>query len=92
MLKSFNDSIEENVGNDLLSEDLLLIANDSPAYIDSNINIDTKVKLNLDEDMTGNNLLKKNYGIKPVLTSLRPNCIQEIDKRCSNKLVVFSNI
>ncbi len=49
------------MGNDLLGDDLL--GNNSHAYIDSNIDMDTEAKLNLDKDMTGDNLLKENSGI-----------------------------
>ncbi len=66
MLKYFDDSVEEGVSDNLLSDNLLvdnLLGDDSPAYINSNINIDIKAKLNPDEDITGNNFLEKNSGI-----------------------------
>ena len=71
MLKYSNDFVEKSasnnlLGNDLLSNDLLgndLLGDNSFAYIDSNIDMDTKAKSNSDEDMTGNNLLKENSGI-----------------------------
>ena len=40
-----------------------MLRNNSPAYIDSNINMDTKAKSNPDEDMTDKNLLKENSRI-----------------------------
>lgn len=66
MLKYFDDFVEEDAGDNLLGDNLLdddLLGNDSPAYIDSNINIDTKAKLNLNKNMTGNNFSEENYRI-----------------------------
>lgn len=71
MLKYSNDSVKEGTGNDLLGDDLLgdnllgddLLGDNSPIHINSNIDIDTKAKLNLDKDITDENLLKKNSGI-----------------------------
>ncbi len=66
ILKYSNDSAEEDASNNSLGDDLLnddLLSDDSPTYIDSDIDMDTKAKSNLDEDMTGNKVLKKNSGI-----------------------------
>ena len=66
MLKYFDDSIKKNADNNFLYDNLLdndLLGDNSPAHIDNDININTKVKLNLDEDMTGNNFLEKDSGI-----------------------------
>lgn len=62
MLKYLYDFIEKGAGDNLLGNNLLgndLLGNNNLAYIDNNINMDTKVKSNLDNDITGNNLIKK---------------------------------
>ncbi len=61
ILKYSDDSVEEDTDDDSLADNLL--GDNSPAHIDSNINIDTKAKSNPDENMTDNNLLEKNSGI-----------------------------
>lgn len=48
--------VENLLGDDLLDDD-------SPTYINSNIDMDTEVKSNSDEDMTSKNLLEKNSRI-----------------------------
>ena len=66
MLKYFDNSIKEDAGNNLLDNNLLSddpLSNNSLIYINSNINMDSKAKLNFDENMTNNNLLEKNSGI-----------------------------
>ncbi len=66
MLKYSDHSVKEGAGDDLLGNNLLgdnLLGDNSPTHIDSDINIDTEAKSNPDEDMTGDNLLKKNSGI-----------------------------
>ena len=66
MLKYFDDFVKKGASDNLLSDNLLvddLLDNNNSAHIDSNINMDTKAKLNSDKDMTGNNLLEKNSGI-----------------------------
>ncbi len=66
ILKYFDNSVEEDVGDDLFGDNLLgdnPLGNDSPAHINSNIDMDTEAKSNPDEDMTGVNLLEENSGI-----------------------------
>lgn len=66
MLKYLDDSIEESAGDNLLVDNLLgnnLLGDKNLAHINSNINMDTKAKLNLDKDMSGGNFLEKNFGI-----------------------------
>ncbi len=66
MLKYSDDSVKEDAGDDLLVDNLLgndPLDDDSLAYIDSDIDMDTKAKLNPDEDMTDDNRLEKNSGI-----------------------------
>ncbi len=66
MLKYSDDSIEEDIGDDLLGDDLLdddPLGDNSPAHIDSDIDMDTEAKSNPDEDMISNNLLEENSGI-----------------------------
>ena len=66
MLKYSDDSIKEDIGNDLLGDNLLdddLLNDNSSVYINSNININIEAKSNPDKDMTGNNFLKENSGI-----------------------------
>ncbi len=66
ILKYSDDSIEEDVGDDLLGNNLLgdnPLVDDSPAYINSDINIDTKAKSNPNEDMTSHNILEENSRI-----------------------------
>ncbi len=66
ILKYPEDSIEDDTSEDLLGEDLLgddLLDDDSSAHINSNINLNTEVNSNSDEDMTGDNFLKENSGI-----------------------------
>ncbi len=66
MLKYSNKFVKESAGNNLLGDNLLdddLLGNNSPTHIDSNIDMDTKVKSNPDKDMIGDNLLKENFGI-----------------------------
>lgn len=55
-----NDLIEKGADDDLLHDNNLI-------YIDNNINIDTKAKLNPDKEMTSDNLYKKNSEIKTKL-------------------------
>lgn len=58
--------VEKGVGNNLLGNDLLgddLLSNNSLAHINSNINMDTKTKSNLDKDIISGNLLEKNSEI-----------------------------
>ena len=71
MLKDSDDCVDKGVSNNLLSNNLLsnnllsdnLLGDNNPAHIDSNINMDTKAKSNLNKDMIGNNLLEENSGI-----------------------------
>ncbi len=66
ILKYSDDSVKENADDNLLSDNFLgnnLLDDDSPTYIDSNINIDTKAKLNSVEDMTSDKLLEENSEI-----------------------------
>ncbi len=66
MLKYSDDSVEESADDNLLDNNLLdddLLGDNSPAHTDSNIDMDTKVKSNPDEDMTSNNFLEENSGI-----------------------------
>lgn len=55
-LEYSDDSTEKYTDNNLLGDNNL-------KYIDNNIDMDVKAKSNLDEDMTGGNLHKKNSGI-----------------------------
>ncbi len=71
MLKYFDDSVkgdasDDLLGNNSLGDDLLgddPLGDESPAHIDSNIDMDTETKSNPDQDMTGDNLLEENFGI-----------------------------
>ncbi len=66
MLKYSDDFVEEDAGDDSLGDDSLgdnPLSDNSPAYIDSDIDMDTKVKSNPDEDMTSDNLFEENSGI-----------------------------
>lgn len=61
-----DNSVEKGANDNLLGDNLLgdnLLSDNSLVYIDSNIDKNTKVKSNFDKDMTGDNLLKKNFGI-----------------------------
>ncbi len=49
------------MGDDSLGDDPF--GDDSPAHINSNIDMDTEAKSNPDEDMTSNNLLEENFRI-----------------------------
>lgn len=64
--KYSDDLIEEDAGDNLLTDNLLgdvLLSDNNLVHIDSNIDIDTKAKSNHDEDMIGNKLLEENPGI-----------------------------
>ncbi len=66
MLKYSDDSVQEDVRDDSLSDNSLgddPLTDDSPTHIDSDIDIDTEVKSNPNDDMTGDNLLEENSGI-----------------------------
>lgn len=56
VLEYSNDLIKEVTNNNILG-------NDNPAHIDSNINMDTKVKSKPNKKMTGSNVYKKNSEI-----------------------------
>ncbi len=61
MSKYFDNSIEKGISDNLLDNDLL---NDNNlAFINRNIDIDTKAKLNLNEDITNSNFHKENSSI-----------------------------
>lgn len=61
MSKYFDNSIEKGISDNLLDNDLL---NDNNlALINRNIDIDTKAKLNLNEDITNSNFHKENSRI-----------------------------
>lgn len=60
ILKYSNDSIKKEAGDDSLGDNLFgndLLDNNNPTHINSDINMDTKTKLNPNKDTTGNNLL-----------------------------------
>ena len=66
MLKYFDDFVKEGTSNNLLGDNSLgnnLLSDNSPTYIDNNINRDTKAKWSFDKDIIGNNHLKKNFRI-----------------------------
>ena len=66
ILKYSNDFIEEDASDNLLGDNLLgnnPLNDNNPAYIDSNINMDIKVKSNPNENITNNNFLEKNFKI-----------------------------
>ena len=66
MLKYSDNFVEESASDNLLGNNLLgddLLDDNSPLYINNNIDINTKATSNPDEDMTSNNLLKKNSRI-----------------------------
>lgn len=67
MLKYSNDLIAKDTDDNSLSHNLLdndLLGNNSLIYINCNINIDIKVKSNLDKNMIDDNLLEENFEIK----------------------------
>ncbi len=58
ILKYSDNSVEENADNNLLDDNLLdddLLGDNSSAYINSDINMNTEAKLNPNKDITGNN-------------------------------------
>ncbi len=66
ILKYSDDFVEEDAGDDSLGDNLLgdnPLNDDSPAHIDSDIDMDTEANSNPDEDITGDNLLEENSGI-----------------------------
>lgn len=76
ILKSLDNLIEKSARDNLLSDDLLdnnllnnnllsdnLLGDNNSTYIDSNNDMDIKIKSNLDKHMTSGKLLKKNSGI-----------------------------
>ncbi len=66
MLKYSDDSVEEDASDNLLGDNLLgddPLDDNSPAHINSDIDMDTEANSNPNEDMTSDNLLEENSGI-----------------------------
>ena len=66
ILKYLDNSLKENVGDNLLSNNSLsdsLLGDKNLTYINRNINIGTKAKSNSSEDIASSNLFEKNSEI-----------------------------